>query len=196
MRTRAVVLVVAIVVGVVGCSADEPAPRATPGRSAGAASFVAPALALPRVAPGAPCPLTKSRAWSGPGQAVRVLGEGPLYPIADYFGEGGATLELRPDDKQPDGTYGEKVRWLSVGYTGPVLIRGGRIDGTGRAGARFLYWGEPRDGGWFAVLPDEEGLEYVDLPGATTVSGPGCYALQVDGTNFSRTIVFNAVPSR
>ncbi|WP_157018079.1 hypothetical protein [Cryptosporangium arvum] len=196
-RTRAVSLVLAIVAGVTACSGDEPTPRATPGESANssatAAAFAAPPLKLPTVAAGQACPLSASKAWSGPGQATRVLGNGPLYPIADYFREGGATLDLRPDDEQPDGTYGKKVRWLSVGYSGPVLIRGGRLDGTGRAEGRFLYWGEPRDDGWFAVLPEEE---YVDLPGATTVSGPGCFAFQVDGTNFSTTIVFSAVPAR
>ncbi|MFY1573465.1 hypothetical protein ACN26Z_01055 [Verrucosispora sp. WMMD703] len=32
-----------------------------------------------------------------------------------------------------------------------------------------------------------------DLPGVTTVDGPGCYAYQVDGSTFSVTVVFRAV---
>lgn len=198
MRTRAALLAVALVVATAACTAhEEPVPAKsspTPSASPSAEpSFAAPALHLPTVASGGKCPVSPAKAWTGLGQADRVLGNGPLYPIADYFREGGATLDLRPDDKQPDGTYGKKVRWLAVGYTGPVLIRAGRIDGPGKAGAQFLYWGEKRDDGWFAVLPQED---YLDLPAGTTVSGPGCFAYQIDGTNFSTTVVFSAALTR
>ncbi|MEU4619345.1 hypothetical protein AB0G04_05090 [Actinoplanes sp. NPDC023801] len=155
-----------------------------------AAAFVAPPLRLPQVAPGAACPVTVARQWSGPGKAGRVLGDGPLYPIADYF-RGGNELELRPEDREPDGTYGKKVRWIGAGYSGPVLVRAGRIDAPGAASATFSYVGEARDGGHYADLSRENN----DLPATTTVAGPGCYAYQVDGTTFSATIVFRAVAS-
>jgi hypothetical protein len=32
-----------------------------------------------------------------------------------------------------------------------------------------------------------------DLPAVTIVSGPGCYAYQVDGIGFTATIIFRAV---
>jgi hypothetical protein len=115
-----------------------------------------------------------------------VLGPGPLYPVADYFRDG--VLQLRDDDRQPDGTYEKKVRWIAAGYSGPVLVRAGRIDGPGTASAAFAYTGGPRDGGHYAVLTHPDS----DLPATTTVSGPGCYAYQVDGTTFSVTIVFRA----
>jgi hypothetical protein len=120
-----------------------------------------------------------------------VLGDGPLYPVADYFG-GGAILELRPEDRTPSGSYDKKVRWLGVDYTGPVLVRAGRIDaGPGTASAMFAYTGSARGGGHYAELSNAVS----DLPGVTTVSGPGCYAYQIDGTTFSKTIVFRAVAS-
>jgi hypothetical protein len=120
--------------------------------------------------------------------ATNVLGEGPLYPVADYFRDG-ATLELRREDRTTDGTYQKKVRWLGRGYTGPVLLRAARLDGPGTAHAEFAYLGKRSSNGYLVVLPAAE----IDLPASTTVSGPGCYAYQVDGTMFSETIVFRAV---
>lgn len=117
-----------------------------------------------------------------------MLGDGPLYPVADYFRDG-AVLQLRADERGPDGSYEKKVRWLGAGYAGPVLLRAGRIDGPGTASARFSYTGHERDGGHYAELTDPDN----DLPATTTVSGPGCYAYQVDGATFSETIVFRAV---
>ncbi|BEL08175.1 hypothetical protein Q0Z83_063660 [Actinoplanes sichuanensis] len=142
------------------------------------------------MAAGAPCPVATPSPWSGPGEAGRVLGDGPLYPIADYF-RGGAVLELRTDDRRPDGTYEKKVRWIGVGYSGPVLVRAARIDAPGTAAATFSYVGEERDGGHYAYLTRENN----DLPATTTVAGPGCYAYQVDGATFSVTIVFGAALS-
>lgn len=118
-----------------------------------------------------------------------MLGPGPVYPVAYYF-DVGTTLRLHADDREPDGTYVKKVRWIGVGYTGPVLVRAARIDGPGSASAKFSYTGEPRDGGHYAELTNPES----DLPATTTVGGPGCYAYQVDGTTFSVTIVFRAAP--
>jgi hypothetical protein len=153
-------------------------------------AFVVPPLRLPEVPAGAACPVTAARPWFGPGAAARVLGDGPLYPIADYF-RGETELELRPDDRQPDGSYERKVRWIGAGYAGPVLVRAARIDVPGVAGATFSYVGERRDGGHYAELTEENN----DLPATTTVTGPGCFAYQVDGITFSRTIVFRAVRS-
>ncbi|PZG18693.1 hypothetical protein C1I95_13030 [Micromonospora craterilacus] len=163
-------------------------PAATMSPSAAAGEFPVPPLRLPTVAPGAPCPVTEPHRWSNPDQAGRVLGPGPLYPVADYFPDG--ALRLRDEDRQPDGTYVKKVRWIGSGYTGPVLVRAGRIDGPGTATAQFSYTGESRDDGHHAVLTDPAS----DLPGTTTVGGPGCYAYQVDGTSFSLNIVFQAIP--
>ncbi|MGK5557500.1 hypothetical protein ACSNOI_38425 [Actinomadura kijaniata] len=144
-------------------------------------------LRFPAVAAGAACPTTAPRPWSGPGVAEAVLGDGPVYPVADYFGEG-TVLELRAQDRRPDGSYVKKVRWIGAGYRGPVLVRAARIDGRGAATSRFAYTGEERDGGYHAELPSATS----DLPGTTTVTGPGCYAVQVDGTTFTTVVVFRA----
>lgn len=149
-----------------------------------------PALHFPAVAANAPCPLSKERSVSSSTvKDEQVVGDGPVYPVAVYFAGKGPTLELRPEDKQADGTYNMKVRWIGVGYAGPVLIRAARLDGAGTASATFSYFGQRADGGYTAVLPEKD----TDMPATTTVSGPGCFAYQVDGTNFSNVIVFRAV---
>ncbi|MGC5033697.1 hypothetical protein [Micromonospora sp. DT229] len=174
----------------VGCDrapADAPSAAPTaPSPSASPGDLAVPPLRLPDVAPDGTCPAPEPQRWSNPDQARRVLGTGPLYPVADYFVED--ALPLRPSDRQADGSYTVKMRWLAVGYTGPVLVRAGRIDAPGDASAEFSYLGEPRHGGHHAVLTGPD----ADLPGTTTVGGPGCYAYQVDGTSFSYTIVFRA----
>ncbi|MFI6508464.1 hypothetical protein ACIBCT_12730 [Streptosporangium sp. NPDC050855] len=147
-------------------------------------------LRLPAVRAGAACPTTPRRPWSGPGEAAGVLGDGPLYPIADYFMKG-TVLELRPGDRDPEGSYVKKVRWLASGYAGPVLIRADRIDGKGTASARFSYTGEVRDDGFHAEVTAPPN----SMPGTTTIGGPGCYAYQIDGTTFSTVVVFRAVKS-
>ena len=63
--------------------------------------------------------------------ATNVLGDGPLYPIADYF-RNGATLNLNQEGRAPDGSYQNKVRWLGQGHDRqrPRVLRlpGGRYD--------------------------------------------------------------------
>ncbi|MBX7270135.1 hypothetical protein KIF24_31685 [Micromonospora sp. Llam7] len=184
------VAVGALVVAVAGCDRTMPDdPTGTPwavSPSAAPVEFALPSLRLPGMAPDGTCPVTEPHSWADPEQASRVFGPGPVYPIADYFPDG--ALPLRDGDRQQDGSYTAKVRWLATGYTGPVLLRAAPIDGAGSASAKFSYLGETRDDGHHAVLTSPD----TDLPGTTTVSGPGCYAYQVDGTSFSFTIVFRA----
>ncbi|GAA3398339.1 hypothetical protein [Cryptosporangium minutisporangium] len=182
-RTRAALLAV-LTLSVAGCD-DAEAPD-SPG-AAPTAPFSPRPLALPSVGTGEACPTATPRRGPSDDASV-VLGDGPLHPVAHYF-RNGATLELRPDDRQPDGSYVKKVRWVGVGYEGPVVLRADRIDGPGTASARFSYRGTPGPDGFSAELPARDN----DLPATTTVSGPGCYAYQVDGASFSETIVFRAV---
>jgi hypothetical protein len=185
-----------LMLAVAACNApsrDLASPEPSPSASVSMPSaMLAPRpLRLPRVSAGAECPTTTPHPWSEPGVATAVLGDGPVYPVADYFKDG-TVLELRPMDRQPDGSYVKKVRWIGAGYRGPVLVRAARIDGKGTASSKFSYTGEERDGGHYAELS----LLSSDLPGTTTVGGPGCYAFQIDGTTFTTTIVFRAAGER
>ncbi|MFC4061759.1 hypothetical protein ACFOWE_25945 [Planomonospora corallina] len=186
---RAAVLVLSAV-AVAACDVpprDAGAPETPASAVRSPAAPAARPLRLPRIPAGAACPTTFPRPWSGPGVATAVLGDGPVYPVADYFGDG-TVLELRARDRRPDGSYVKKVRWIGAGYRGPVLLRVGRIDGNGTAIIAFSYVGEERDGAYHAELSSAVS----DLPGTATVSGPGCYAVQVDGTTFTTVVVFRA----
>jgi hypothetical protein len=78
-----------------------------------------------------------------------------------------------------------------------VLIRGARIDGRGLV--RFQRGNIPpkqlripvgETQGFPGGLVPPKGTRY--LPSYTRVHGPGCYAYQIDGTTFSRVVVFHA----
>jgi hypothetical protein len=84
------------------------------------------------------------------------------------------------------------VTWhAAVGYHGPILIRGRRLGGEGVVG--FGEGHEPYDelqlleSGRGEAMTSDGGRAWLSL---TRVQHPGCYAYQVDGTDFSRVIVF------
>jgi hypothetical protein len=188
-RIGSALLCAAIVLLAAACDepgSDNDRPHATPASSP--ATLAVRPLRLPSVPPGGACPLAQASPWPDSSEATRVLGGGPAHPVADYFRDG-AVLHLRDDDREPDGTYVKKVRWVVANYMGPLLVRAGRIDGPGSASVKFSYTGVARDGGYYTELTNVSS----DLPATTTVSGPGCYAYQVDGTTFSTTVVFSAV---
>ena len=155
-------------------------------------------LHLPHIALGATCPVSGvdhripflRRFGVGPG-----IGRGPAYPIGLPAG----LIELAPASNFDSTVWaGQKVLWFVLpSYRGPVLIRGARIDGPGRV--RFdrgdvppltiRIGRHPTSGAPDTVPP--EGTR--DRPSYTRVRGPGCYAYQVDGTTFSRVVVFRAV---
>ena len=140
-------------------------------------------LHLPTLALGAKCPVAtvdESVDFGSYGVA-RGIGPGPAYPDS-------ATLHLAPPVNFQSATWaGQKVLWRVVpSYTGPVLIRGGRLDGQGRI--RFELGNVPP-----AELFIPAGSGARDRPSYTRLSAPGCYAYQIDGFGFSRTVVFRAV---
>jgi len=121
-------------------------------------------------------------------------GRGPAYP--NFGSSAGLEFYWPPLPAQSDwygsGWSGDKVLWWVAGtYTGPVLIRGHRIDGPQfvrfdvgsppplelriRAGKGSSFWKGARD-----------------RPSYTRVRAAGCYAYQIDGTSFSRVIIFKA----
>jgi hypothetical protein len=120
----------------------------------------------------------------GPG-----LGGGPIYPVG--LGTAG-TLGVVASD----GSYLQKVLWVgAASYSGPVLIRGGRLDrsgwvkfaqGMGSAPVVEMRLQEPTAGS-----PGEE-PGWREWPSYTYVPAAGCFAYQVDGTSFSEVIVFEA----
>lgn len=145
-------------------------------------------LALPTMSLGAYCPLTPGASISphfGPG-----LGGGPAYPIMSND----AIYHYSAAQPTRDGWVELKILWVSAPtYSGPLLVRGHRIDGP-----QSLLFTTSATGG--SDPPQEElrlfasntsPLEgWRNWPSYTFIQTPGCYAYQVDGTTFSYTIVF------
>jgi hypothetical protein len=155
-------------------------------------------LHLPHIAAGARCPVSSADRRIPFVQRFGVaigIGSGPAYPIGLPAGK----LQLAPAANFYSRKWaGQKVLWFVLpSYRGPVLIRGARIDGPGRV--RFQRGNVPplalRIGLYTSTgtpsNPVPEGARY--LPSYTRVRGPGCYAYQIDGTSFSRIVVFRAV---
>jgi hypothetical protein len=146
------------------------------------AALIARPMRLPKISPGAACPVsgvTERSPVAQPADA-RGLGKGPLYPITFYIGEN-ATLRLGQETAGPDGLHELKVVWATTtGYKGPVVVRLGRIDGVGRGNVRLFYDSTAARGDAVVFPPSDIPT---DFPSSTNVSGPGCYAYQIDGAD-------------
>jgi hypothetical protein len=147
-------------------------------------------LHIPHLGPGSRCPVSKSHTISGdfgPG-----LGPGPVYPIL----EGRLLFNYPPTPDQlwyPTKWSGQKALWVAkASYRGPALIRGRRLDGPHelRFGGGHVPERELRLTGSKAFTTGWSGRQW---PSYTRLRAAGCYAWQVDGTTFSRVIVFRPV---
>jgi hypothetical protein len=154
-------------------------------------------LDLPRLAPGDPCPVSpidqrvdwdRINIFGGSG-----IGPGPVYP---GLGSSGGHLTTRPDPSHGS-WFGTKVFWyVKPAYRGPVLIRGGRLDGAGSL--RFSDSGRDRhspelrikrnvETSWDGHPPGSRGE-----PSGVLIPASGCYGAQIDGFRFSRPVIFTA----
>lgn len=150
-------------------------------------------LDLPRLDPGAACPVSGVDAtvdW----QAANIFGGSGIGPGPVYPGLGWEPFLNAPADTGYGGPWhGQKVFWYVLpAYDGPVLIRGRRLDGPewmrfdeGRLPAAKLRI-EPGE----TVSWDGQPVGSRGRPSAVRVRASGCYGVQVDGTSFSRTVVF------
>jgi hypothetical protein len=84
-----------------------------------------------------------------------------------------------------------KVLWIvKPSYKGPLLVRGRRVDGTDWLG--FAGGPHPLSELQLPGLARTEARRWRGFPTYTRLRGPGCYAYQVDGTTFSKILVFAA----
>ena len=145
-------------------------------------------LVLPTVAAGSACPVTSGKIANqefGP-----ALGIGPVYPVG--FSTDG--VYHITGTNQDGGWLYMKVLWIvDPAYNGQTLVRGHQIDGPGEM--RFERGADPATE---LQLAQESAISgnnsWSNWPTYTRIKGPGCYAYQIDGTNFSKTIVFSAQP--
>jgi hypothetical protein len=158
-------------------------------------------LHLPSLAQTHRCPRTRS-VRSVPGIAA-ALGRGPAYPTIGSR-TGVAYIGPHSDTAHIGDWYFRKTIWtVDAKYQGPLLLRGRRIDRAGPL--RFQAYGPPSlarshaELRWPARWPTENRTAsgWRQLPGATVLRGPGCYAFQADGLTFTTVIVFQAIlPAR
>ena len=186
MRTR---LVVAMLV-----AAAAACPAAAARQDAGAqwASLHRP-LHLPKLAPGAACPLShvdRRVVWQG----INIfggegIGRGPVYP-----GLPSAFFMATRDEQYGGPWFGTKVFWyVQPSYRGPVLIRGRRLDGPQRMGfnGRRVANPELRIARGETVSWEGQPRGSRGVPSGVRVLAAGCYGIQIDGTSFSRVVVIS-----
>jgi hypothetical protein len=154
------------------------------------------ALHLPSVAPGAACPISQVDARVHWGRlhiyGTSGTGRGPVYPGLGTPPVGDVTAA--PDTAYGGPWYSVKVFWYaSPRYRGPVLIRGRRLDGAGTLGfngqalpRRELHIHQGQTVSWAGQVPGSRGI-----PSNIRVLEAGCYGAQIDGTKFSRVVVFH-----
>jgi hypothetical protein len=151
-------------------------------------------LHLPVVAPGSPCPVSRvdrHLTWA----RIHIfgasgIGPGPVYP---GLGATSGLLNVTKDTQYGSQWQGQKVFWyVAPSYRGRVLIRGKRLDGRGWLG--FNGTRAPRDElriepydtvSWSGQPRYSRGI-----PSGVRALSSGCYGAQMDGTTFSRVVVF------
>lgn len=150
-------------------------------------------LDIPKFAPGAACPMAKGHAVSPSfGQG---LGDGPAYPIFGGASDPSNGIFRYAPPKNFDSTDwgGNKVLWAvdTPHYPGIVLVRGRQLDGSNEL--RFDTGALPSPELQISPYPGtQEG--WTGQPSYTRVRAPGCYGYQIDGTTFSKVVIFEAEP--
>jgi hypothetical protein len=107
-------------------------------------------------------------------------------------------LDAPPDTQFGGPWHGQKVFWYVLPtYRGPVLLRGRRLDGPeemrfdgGREPPREIRIAPGETVSWDGRQEGSRGR-----PSAVRVRATGCYGVQVDGTSFTRTVVFRVTLS-
>ena len=151
---------------------------------------------LPKLAAGAPCPASRVDRridWN----RAHIFGRSGVGPGPVYAGLGfqNGRLQATSDGQYSGPWFGEKVFWyIRPSYRGPVLVRGRRIDGPQSLG----FNGRKRPDPELRIEPGEtvtwtgQPAGSRGVPSGVRVRTPGCYGLQIDGTNFSRVVVIRA----
>lgn len=145
--------------------------------------MVVPTLQKAQSCPTTPGAKIQTRDFSG-----IALGTGPIRPLGAVTTDGRA--HLSPNVTK--GWYSFKTLWFSdPSYTGAVLVRGLRIDRPGQ-----IAFGEQPTLAYLVMPPGPtiNGSDgYRQAPGGTFVTQPGCYVWQVDGIDFSYSVIFEAL---
>ena len=167
-------------------------------------------LNLPVIHAGDRCPVSKGSHSSVPQvgyifcSGCYWFGKGPVY-LALSWQDGNtdeATFKL---DRVPHeyGAYRAKTPWVSKpDYSGPVLIRGRRLDEERGNKLRFTSSGSKINERLEldAPIPGNDPTHWSFWPTSMYVPGPGCYGLQIDTAQGTDVVIFSTTaatqPSR
>jgi hypothetical protein len=119
------------------------------------------------------------------------IGLGPVYP---GLGGSGGILAATPDTNYGGPWAGGKVFWyVKRTYRGRVLIRGRRLDDPQPLafnGDRLPAARELRIEPWDTVSWQGQPHGSRGVASTARMRSSGCYGVQIDGTTFSRVVVF------
>ena len=148
------------------------------------APLIAKPLNLKQLPSGTPCPVSPQVALvvttNGPkkGGPNYGFGQGPVYVSGQTMWYAGAQGVIFLTDPR---------------YTGPVVVRSMRLDGTGS----LTLGGQDATslaGGAIGLAQTSSPPYWGMWLGMLTASAPGCYGIQFDGTSFSATAVIAVSP--
>ncbi|MDQ3728405.1 MAG: hypothetical protein M3355_02335 [Actinomycetota bacterium] len=155
----------------------------------------APSSAESDVASAQPCPVSpvdESVDW----ESANIFGGSGIGPGPVYPGLGSDGGLFSTDGDRSNGFYSGKLFWyVDPSYLGSVLIRGRRIDRRGplrfnRVDKRELRIGPSKTVEWEGQPAGSRGV-----PSGVLIRAAGCYEVQINGTDFSYTVVFWASTS-
>lgn len=166
---------------------------------------------LPSMSDGGTCPRDRGHVISTGEMTANFLGGGPARPAlaADGPAYDGRAPALFDTSERRHGWHGVRTVWLvdPSSSEAPILVRGWRLGGRGELRFAIEGWGALgdtvtlSDGSSIGKevrlqdgYPEESG--WVRYPTTTLFRSAGCYAFQIDGTDFTRIVVFEVAPSK
>ena len=157
-------------------------------------------LHVPAISAGATCPVTPAQQHIVPDHQY-AAGKGPLYLVNEAISN--PVIFLNAGSSDPGSSWEiSKIFWeVSASYTGPILIRGSQMDGThalnfncGLGQTAVNNQGTEPILHELRLLGDPHGQWKTYLT-FVRIQQAGCYAFQIDGQNFSESIVIQATTS-
>lgn len=152
-------------------------------------------LQLPVLETGNACPAPPIRSVEG--YLYEVIGEGPVYALFYLL-----TVSANGNvNYANEGWHWNKVVWArDPQYTGPIVIRGRQLDGPESLRFQIIGAGPSPELAHSSLhVPayitgnrrDTRNSDWWEELGTwVVVRTPGCYGVQIDGVDFSNTIVF------
>jgi len=158
-------------------------------------------LTLPVIRAGDRCPVTQGSRESVPREpyifCARCVwfGRGPVYFAwawsfqANHVEDAMFSLQGVPHENSD---YRAKTPWVSKpDYSGPILIRGRRLDGKGPL--RFSSGGSKPEEDLKLDAPNRtDSTHWSFWPSSMYVPGPGCYGVQLDTQRGTDIVIFSA----